>query len=105
VDSGQPTNNPFNNALYHPSPGGPGAGRRDGPGRAETAAGRPPPATERFTVDLSSDLNDDLAARATPRQRSVGRRVPKTEVVRVLIEPLLADPSLAAQGEEQLRET
>jgi hypothetical protein len=46
-----------------------------------------------------------LAAWATQRKRSVGRRVPKTEVVRVLIEVLLADPSLAARVEEQLRET
>jgi hypothetical protein len=29
--------------------------------------------------------------------------VPKTEVVRVLIEPLLADPSPAAQVEDRLR--
>src|SRR3954465_15367175 len=62
------------------------------------------PATERFTVDLSADLNDELARWATHRKRSVGRRVPKTEVVRVLIELLLADPSLAAQVEDRLRE-
>src|SRR3954452_7141609 len=60
--------------------------------------------TERFTVDLSADLNDELASWATRRKRSVGRRVPKTEVVRVLIELLLADPSLAAQVEDRLRE-
>src|SRR4051812_48938639 len=59
--------------------------------------------TERFTVDLSSDLNDDLARWATAHKRSVGRRVPKTEVVRVLIELLLADPSLATQVEDRLR--
>jgi hypothetical protein len=60
--------------------------------------------TERFTVDLSPDLNDELARWATQRKRAVGRRVPKTEVVRVLIELLLADPSLATQVEERLRE-
>ena len=49
------------------------------------------PVTERFTVDLSSDLNDELARWATQRKRTVGRRVPKTEVVRVLIELLLVD--------------
>jgi hypothetical protein len=63
-----------------------------------------PPATERFTVDLSTDLNDELARWAVQRKRSVGRRVPKTEVVRVLLELLLADPSLATQVEERLRE-
>jgi hypothetical protein len=62
------------------------------------------PATERFTVDLSADLNDELARWATQHKRSVGRRIPKTEVVRVLIELLLADPSLSAQVEERLRE-
>jgi hypothetical protein len=60
--------------------------------------------TERFTVDLSSDLNDELARWATQRKRSVGRRIPKTEVVRVLIELLLADPSLGTQVEDRLRE-
>jgi len=60
--------------------------------------------TERFTVDLSADLNDELARWATQRKRSVGRRVPKTEVVRVLIELLLADPSLGAQVEDRLRD-
>jgi hypothetical protein len=60
--------------------------------------------TERFTVDLSPDLNDELARWATQRKRVVGRRVPKTEVVRVLIELLLADQSLATQVEERLRE-
>jgi hypothetical protein len=59
--------------------------------------------TERFTVDLSADLNDELARWATQRKRSVGRRVPKTEVVRVLIELLLADPSLATQVEDRLK--
>jgi hypothetical protein len=72
--------------------------------RDETPAVSAAPATERFTVDLSTDLNDELARWATERKRSVGRRVPKTEVVRVLIELLLADPSLAAQVEELLRE-
>jgi hypothetical protein len=73
--------------------------------RDETSPGpATPPATERFTVDLSTDLNDELASWATARKRSVGRRVPKTEVVRVLIELLLADPSLAAQVEDRLRE-
>ena len=67
----------------------------------ETPA-RPP--TERFTVDLSADLNDELARWATQRKRSVGRRVPKTEVVRVLIELLLADSSLATQVEDRLQE-
>src|SRR3954471_7064691 len=60
--------------------------------------------TERFTVDLLVDLNDELARWAAGQKRSVGRRVPKTEVVRVLIELLLADPSLAVQVEERLRE-
>src|SRR3954452_7143286 len=60
--------------------------------------------TERFTVDLFPYLNDELARWATQRKRSVGRRIPKTEVVRVLIELLLADPSLAAQVEDRLRE-
>jgi hypothetical protein len=72
--------------------------------RDETPAVQQLPATERFTVDLSADLNDELARWATQRKRSVGRRVPKTEVVRVLIELLLADPSLAAQVEDRLRE-
>jgi hypothetical protein len=66
-----------------------------------------PPAaslTERFTVDLSTDLNDDLARWATAKKRSVGRQIPKTEVVRVLIELLLSDPSLAAQVEERLQD-
>jgi hypothetical protein len=74
---------------------------------AATSRDETPPAqstTERFTVDLSPDLNDELARWATQRKRSVGRRVPKTEVVRVLIELLLADPSLAMQVEERLRE-
>src|SRR4051794_4229627 len=62
------------------------------------------PVTERFTVDLPVDLNDELARWATLRKRPVGRRVPKTEVVRVLIELLLADPLLATQVEERLRE-
>src|SRR5215211_3667691 len=60
--------------------------------------------TERFTVDLPVELNDELARWATQRKRTVGRRVHKTEVVRVLIELLLADPSLAAQVEDRLRE-
>src|SRR3954449_12795987 len=59
--------------------------------------------TERFTVDLSADLNDELARWATQRKRNVGRRVPKTEVVRVLIELLLADPSVAAQVQDRLQ--
>ena len=59
--------------------------------------------TERFTVDLSPDLNDSLARWAAQQKRSVGRRVPKTEVVRVLIELLLEDPSLAAQVGDRLR--
>jgi len=63
----------------------------------------PPPPTERFTVDLSADLNDELARWATHRKRDVGRRVPKTEVVRVLIELLLADPSVAAQVQDRLQ--
>src|SRR4051794_25489306 len=72
--------------------------------RDENSAAPSPSPTERFTVDLSTELNDELARFATQRKRSVGRRVPKTEVVRVLIELLLADPSLAAQVEERLRE-
>jgi hypothetical protein len=67
------------------------------------AAPSPARMTERFTVDLSSDLNDELARWATQRKRSIGRRVPKTEVVRVLIELLLADPSVAAQVEDRLQ--
>src|SRR3954453_4842659 len=63
-----------------------------------------PPLTERFTVDLSADLNDELASWATKRKRSVGRRVPKTGVVRGLIGLLLVDPSLSTQVEERLRE-
>jgi hypothetical protein len=59
---------------------------------------------ERCTVELSDDLHDKLARWATQRKRSVGRRVPKTEVVRVLIELLLADPSLATQVEDRLKE-
>jgi hypothetical protein len=75
------------------------------PSPDETPASSPErPTTERFTVDLSPDLNDDLARWASQRKRSVGRRVPKTEVVRVLIELLLADPSLATQVEDRLRE-
>jgi hypothetical protein len=59
--------------------------------------------TERFTVDLTPDLNDALARWATERKRTVGRRIPKTEVARVLIELLLDDPSLSTQVEERLR--
>jgi hypothetical protein len=73
------------------------------PSSDETPAVPAAPSTERFTVDLSNDLNDELARWATQRKRSVGRRVPKTEVVRVLIELLLADPSLAAQVEDRLK--
>src|SRR3954467_12731425 len=73
----------------------------DVPSSDETPVVKP---TERFTVDLSADLNDELARWATQRKRNVGRRVPKTEVVRVLIELLLADQSLAAQVEDRLRE-
>jgi hypothetical protein len=74
------------------------------PSNDETPAVPAAPSTERFTVDLSADLNDELARWAAQRKRTVGRRVPKTEVVRVLIELLLADPSLAAQVEDRLRE-
>jgi len=77
----------------------PGVASRD-----ETPPASSSPSTERFTVDLSADLNDELARWATQRKRSVGRRIPKTEVVRVLIELLLADQSLAAQVENRLRE-
>src|SRR5664279_4894993 len=59
--------------------------------------------TERFTVDLTPDLNDSLGRWATQRKRTVGRRIPKTEVARVLIELLLDDPSLATQVEERLK--
>ena len=59
--------------------------------------------TERFTVDLTPGLNDALGRWARQRKRSVGRRVPKTEVARVLIELLLDDPSLATQVEERLK--
>lgn len=86
-------------AASPPAPPPPDSSRDETP-----YASAPPPATERFTVDLSADLNDELAAWATQRKRTVGRRIPKTEVVRVLIELLLADPSLAAQVEERLRE-
>jgi len=71
--------------------------------RDETSPASSSPLTERFTVDLSADLNDELARWATQRKRSVGRRIPKTEVVRVLIELLLADQSLAAEVEDRLR--
>jgi hypothetical protein len=74
------------------------------PSPDETPAVQQQSPTERFTVDLSADLNDELARWATQRKRSVGRRVPKTEVVRVLIELLLADPLLATQVEDRLRE-
>jgi hypothetical protein len=74
------------------------------PSRDGTPAESAVPPTERFTVDLSADLNDELASWATKRKRSVGRRVPKTEVVRVLIELLLVDPLLSSQVEERLRE-
>jgi hypothetical protein len=70
----------------------------------ETPPASSSPSTERFTVDLSADLNDELARWATQRKRNVGRRIPKTEVVRVLIELLLADQSLAAEVENRLRE-
>jgi hypothetical protein len=36
-------------------------------------------------------------------KRTVGRRVPKTEVARVLIELLLEDAGLATRVEERLR--
>src|SRR3954468_16983561 len=73
------------------------------PSYDETTPAARQSATERFAVDLSPDLNDELARWATQRKRSVGRRVPKTDVVRVLIELLLADSSLAAEVEERLR--
>lgn len=59
---------------------------------------------ERFTVDLAMEVNDALAAWATERKRVVGRRVPKTEVARVLIELLLEDPELAVRVEQRLSE-
>lgn len=59
--------------------------------------------TERFTVDLTPDLNDALAQWATRLKRTVGRRVPKTEVVRLLVELGLEDPTLATQVEERLK--
>jgi hypothetical protein len=86
-------------AASSPAPPPPDSFRDETPHVAAHA-----PATERFTVDLTSDLNDELAGWATQRKRAVGRRVPKTEVVRVLIELLLADPSLAAEVEERLRQ-
>lgn len=67
------------------------------------AKSSPQRTTERFTVDLTAELNDALGEWATRRKRSVGRRVAKTEVARVLIELLLGDPSLAMQVEERLR--
>jgi hypothetical protein len=85
------------------SPAQPAPSELDVPSRDETPAVHQAPPTERFTVDLSADLNDELTSWATQRKRSVGRRVPKTEVVRVLIELLLADPSLASQVEDRLR--
>jgi hypothetical protein len=87
-----------------PSTPTPAAAPPPTPSRDETPAVSAVPATERFTVDLSADLNDELARWATQRKRTIGRRIPKTEVVRVLIELLLADPSLAAQVEDRLRE-
>jgi hypothetical protein len=56
-----------------------------------------------LSICLSADLNDELAQWATEHKRTVGQRVPRTEVVRVLIELLLVDPSLAAQVEDRLR--
>src|SRR4051794_6492129 len=87
-------------SLTPPAPSPPPVSSRDETAPVTAA----PPATERFTVDLSSDLNDELARWATQRKRTVGRRVPKTEVVRVLIELLLEDSSLSAQVEERLQE-
>lgn len=69
--------------------------------RAPVSSGR----RERFTVDLAMEVNDALAAWASARKRVVGRRVPKTEVARVLIELLLADRELAARVEQRLKET
>jgi len=55
--------------------------------------------TERFTADL----NGALAQWATRLKRTVVRRVPKTEVVRLLVELGLEDPTLATQVEERLK--
>ena len=59
--------------------------------------------TERFTVDLTPDLNDALSRWAQQAKRRVGRRIPKTEVARALIELLLEDPSLTSQVDDRLK--
>lgn len=60
---------------------------------------------ERFTVDLSSDVNDALGQWAAGRKHTVGRRVPKTEVARILIDLLLEDAGLATRVEERLSQS
>jgi hypothetical protein len=78
-------------------------GRSLAPHPTASRGGPPPGRRERFTVDLSSDVNDALGHWAAGRKQVVGRRVPKTEVARILIELLLEDAGLAARVEEQLR--
>ena len=64
--------------------------------------GAPSGRRERFTVDLSADVNDALAQWAAGRKRTIGRRVPKTEVARILIELLLEDDDLSTRVEARL---
>jgi hypothetical protein len=78
-------------------------GRSLAPAPPGTARGGAPSGRrERFTVDLSADVNDALAQWAAGRKRTVGRRVPKTEVARILIELLLGDDDLSARVEARL---
>lgn len=77
-------------------------GRSLAPAQATSRGGAPSGRRERFTVDLSTNVNDALAQWAAGQKRTVGRRVPKTEVARVLIELLLEDQDLAARVEERL---
>ena len=64
---------------------------------------RAKPVMERLTVDVDQDLNNVLGDWAQQARRRVGRRVPKTELVRALLELALEDPSIAAQVEERLQ--
>jgi hypothetical protein len=73
------------------------------PHPAAPGGGAPSGRRERFTVDLSTDVNDALGRWAAGRKQAVGRRVPKTEVARILIELLLEDAGLATRVEERLR--
>jgi hypothetical protein len=83
-----------------PSPAVPAAASPDSSAPVRREAAR---TTERFTVDLTPDLNDALSRWAQQAKRRVGRRIPKTEVARALIELLLEDPSLASQVHDRLK--